>query len=58
MEFMGTYLQRRHAQLLTAPALSDLRQVADEALKDVGSVQVAVIVHVDVDHTLGVWRQK
>lgn len=49
------YLQRSHPKLLTTPALSDLRQVVDKALKDVGCIQVAVIVYVDVNHTLGIW---
>lgn len=31
-------LKRGHPQLLTAPALGDLGQVVDEALKNVGSV--------------------
>ena len=48
------YLQRGHPQLLAAPALGDLRQVVDEPLKDVGGVQVTVVVHVDVHHTLGI----
>lgn len=55
-EPLPTYLQWRHAELLAAAALSDLRQVADEALEDVGRVQVTVVVHEDVDHALSVWR--
>lgn len=49
------YLQRSHPELLTTPALSYLRQVVDEPLKDVGGIQVTVVVHVDVDHALGIW---
>lgn len=52
------YLQRSHPKLLTTPALSNLRQVVDKALKNVGCIQVTVVVHVDVDHTLGIWEGK
>lgn len=50
------YLQKSHPQLLTTPALSNLRQVIDKALKDVGGIQITVVVHVDVNHALGIWR--
>lgn len=53
---MLSHLQRSHPQLLTTPALSNLRQVVDKALKDVSGVQVTVIVHIDVHHALGIWR--
>lgn len=49
------YLQRSHPELLTTPPLSYLRQVVDEPLEDVGGIQVTVVVHVDVDHALGIW---
>lgn len=55
---LQTYLQRRHSQFLTTPALSDLGQIVDKPFKDVCSVQVAVIVHVDVHNTLGVWTEE
>lgn len=55
---MPTYLQWSHAQLLAAAALGDLGQVVDQPLKNVGGVQVAVIVDVNVDDTLGVWRAR
>lgn len=48
------YLQRSHPELLTTPPLSYLRQVVDEPLEDVGGIQVTVVVHVDVDHALGI----
>lgn len=51
---VSVYLQGGHPQLLTTPALSDLRQVVDEPLKDVSGIQVTVIVHVDVDHALSI----
>lgn len=50
-----TYLQWSHPQLLAAAALGDLGQVVDQPLEDVGGVQVAVVVDIDVDDTLGVW---
>lgn len=51
---MTVYLQRSHPKLLAAPALSNLRQVIDKTLKDVCSIQVTVVVYIDVNHTLGI----
>lgn len=53
-----TYLQRSHPQLLAAAALGDLGQVVDQPLKDVGGIQIAVVVDVDVDDTLSIWRAR
>lgn len=49
-----SYLQRSHPKLLATPPLSDLGQIVYKTLKNISSVQVAVVVYVDVDHTLGV----
>lgn len=53
-----TYLQRSHSQLLTTSALSNLGQIVDKSFKDVGSIQVTVIVHIDVNDTLGIWKEQ
>ena len=51
---MHQYLKGADAQLLSTPALGDLGQVVDQPLEDVGGVEVAVVVDVDVHHALGV----
>lgn len=56
-ESLSVYLQRSHPKLLTTPALSNLRQVVDKALKDVCGIQVTIVVHIDVNHTLGICRK-
>lgn len=58
MVSLQTHLQGSHSQLLPTSALSDLRQVVDESFKDVGSIQVTIIVHIDVNNTLGIWKEK
>lgn len=47
-------LEGRRAELVTSATLGDLGEVVDQPLEDVGSVQVAVVVDVDVHHALGV----
>lgn len=47
-------LEGCRAELVTSATLGDLGEVVDQPLEDVGSVQVAVVVDVDVHHALGV----
>lgn len=48
------YLQGCCAELMAGTALRDLREVVYQALEYVGGVQIAVVVDVDVHHTLGI----
>lgn len=49
------YLQGRCSELMAGSTLRDLWEVIDQALEDVGGVQITVVVDVDVHHTLGIW---
>lgn len=52
-----TYLQGCHPELLTTPALSDLGQIIDKTLKNVGGIQVTVVVYIYVNNTLSIWEK-
>lgn len=49
------HLKRSRAELVAPATLRDFRKVVDQPLKYVCSIQVTVVVHVDVHHTLGIW---
>lgn len=51
------YLNIGHAKLLATPSLSNLRQVINQPFKYVCSIQITIIVHVDVHYTLGIYKQ-
>lgn len=50
------YLYRCCAKLMASTTLGNFWEVIDQPLKYVSSIQVTVIVHVDVHHTLGIWE--
>lgn len=49
-----SYLEWCCAELVACPALCDLRQVIHQPLKDISSIQVTIIIHIDIHHTLGI----
>lgn len=51
------YLNIGHAKLLATPSLSNFRQVINQPFKYVCSIQITIIVHVDVHHTLGIYKK-
>ena len=53
-EVTAAHLQWGHAHFLSTPAHGNLREVVHQPLEDVGRVQVTVVVHIDVHHTLGI----
>lgn len=52
------YLQRCRAQLVASAALGDLGQVVYQPLKYISSVQVTVIIHINIHHTLGICERQ
>lgn len=48
------YLHRGRAELMASSALCNLGQVVHQPLKYISSVQVTVIIHIDIHHTLGI----
>lgn len=53
-----SHLDGGHPQLVSSPALRDLREVVHQPFKYVSSIQVTVVVHINVDHTLGVYQKR
>lgn len=52
------HLKRSRAELVAPATLCNFRKVVDQPLKYVCSIQVTVVVHVDVHHTLSIWGEK
>lgn len=50
------YLQWSRAQLMTSSALCNLGQVIHEPLEYISSIQVTVIIHIDIHDTLSIWK--
>lgn len=48
------HLQGCCTELMASSTLGDFREVVDQPLKYVSSIQVTVIVHIDVYYTLGI----
>lgn len=51
----NNHLQWGCTQLMAPPTLRNFREVVDQSLKYVSSIQITIIVHIDVHHTLGIW---